>query len=462
MRINPLLHELHRELGDNWSAISRALWQRHGIEMSRDTVRRHIQKMPESATPATPSPWAMTPNEPQQEERGAEELERALAKMERQVAVLKDERTHLIRRLKASQLDGGLFESMAATIRAHTEPVEPLPSPPPRAGRPAQTPVDFVLLLSDEHADEIVTREATWGMERFDFDVFRVRLTRLRDIVRDYATIHLPAHNAERLWVFKLGDANHGPIHGNKLRNHFRNSLKAALATGDAEAEFIRSLVPYFPGGVHVVGVSGNHPRQSKEKDYGGPHDNFDYLVGTQIATRLHREIEEGRVSVHLPDSWSAYANVRGKLFCLNHGDDVPAAGGLPWVAFDKRNARVQAMVGATNRHVDIFCYGHYHTQATLRTGGGLSVHNGAFPFTDDYAINKVAAGGEPMQQLLVVGDKPGVRGLLSMIPIYLRSERRESPFSADEALGGESVVDLVEPMAPYGASQRLQIVEAA
>ena len=236
--------------------------------------------------------------------------------------------------------------------------------------------------------------------------------------------IHLPRHAPERLWIFKLGDSVNGDIHGHGPKNHFPNTIKSAIAVGDAEAQFVQSLIPYFSLGVHVVGVSGNHPRRSEKKDYEGPHDNFDYLVGVQMATRLQGEIHAGRCSVTLPESGSAYVEVRHMLWGLSHGDDTTGYTGLPWVGFDRRNNRVQTLLGRVDRRADAFCYGHYHTPAAFPSAGAVSFHSGCWTAADPYAINRLAAGGEPQQTLVVVGDKPRVRGILLPIPLYTRQKK--------------------------------------
>jgi hypothetical protein len=362
------------------------------------------------------------------------------------------------RKVKALQKEAGLFEQVAGVVR---EVVQPLPTSGAilQDGRAAtqagdRTPCDFVLILADEHADEVVSREATWGIEQYDFNIWRCRLSRLRDLTRDYATIHLPRHAPERLWVFKLGDSVNGDIHGHGPKNHFANTIKSAIAVGDAEAQFVQSLIPYFPLGVHVVGVSGNHGRRSEKKDYEGPLDNYDFLVAVQMAARLKEEIDAGRCSVTTPDAWSAYVQVRSMLWGLSHGDDTTGYTGLPWVGFDRRNNRVQTLLGRVERRADAFCYGHYHTPASFPSAGAVSFHSGCWTAADPYAINRLAAGGEPQQRLLVIGDKERERAILLNISLYTRHEETEAAYRRGEYepdLGQTTTLDYVIPKSEGG-----------
>lgn len=390
------------------------------------------------------------------EERPIDPTHREILRLERELEVSRLKAKQLNAKLKATHRDETVFQAAAEVIREVAAPLAPAPAARRDKSKGVQTPVDLVLLLSDEHADEVISAEASWGLEQYNFDVFRVRLERLRDMIVEYVTVHLPAHAFERLWIFKLGDSVNGDIHGAGPKNHFGNTMKAALALGDAEAQFAHSLIPFFSGGVHVVGVSGNHPRRSKVKDYDGAHDNFDYLAGVQIATRLQAEIEAGRASVTLPNAWSAYVEVRGRIWALNHGDEVVATNGLPWVGYDRRNNRVQTLLRRVGMKADYFCAGHYHSVAEFVSAGGKSLHSGAWSATSPYAIEKVVAGGEPTQSLFVVDDK---RGLILSVPIYVRDQKREIALLNGEyqpTIGSGSILETVAPLYP---SEGLHVV---
>lgn len=376
-------------------------------------------------------------------------------RLEREKLELQQRVKELNAKLTATHREQGLFQELAQVIRTTSVPLPPARQTKITPKKDA-TPCDLVLLLADEHADEVVNCQASWGLEEYNFNIFRVRLQRLFDLVVEYSTIHLPRHHFERLWIFKLGDSINGDVHGHGPRNHFANTLKAALAVGDVEAQFVSGLLPFFECGVHVVGVSGNHPRRSSagKKDFDGPLDNFDYLVGTQMATRLAPAIDEGRASVTLPEAWSAFVRVRNGLWALNHGDDATSYTGLPWVGFDRRNNRVQTALQTLNERVNFFCYGHFHTPANFISGGAKSVHSGAWCAADTYALNRLAMAGEPQQDLMVIDDKPGTQGLILPIPIYVRDAQREQQYRAQEydpALGRHLVLDTVRPKTSEG-----------
>lgn len=371
------------------------------------------------------------------------------SRLERKIIALQDELGEAKKKLVHLHREESLFERLAETIRVS---VPPYPSGKTRIDKSYSkeaTSVDAVLLLSDEHADSVISTAGTWGLEYYDFNIFRCRACRLVNTIKKYVSVHLPMHKFDRLWIFKLGDALQGDIHNASLKNHFQNTIKAALATGDVEAQMVQHLVPFFPGGVHVIGVPGNHTRRllaGTKKNYNDPHDNFDYLVMTQMATRLQDEIREGTVSVICPDSFTAYVEVRGKIWSLNHGDEVRGFAGHPWYGFSRRNNRVQALVARKDMRVKYFCYGHYHTQVEMQEADSESLHAGNWTLTDHYAIDSLAAGSEPIQPLYVVDDK---YGRVMSIPIYIRDDEAEAEYLEGRwtpFLGDELILDYVTP----------------
>ncbi len=351
----------------------------------------------------------------------------------------------LKKKLKEADTDRSLWDYLSQEIQTHTPPAERAePACLPHAPESA-VPCDLLAVLSDEHADEIVQGEATWGLEIYNYEVFRCRLARWAELVVGYARDYLPLHAPERIWVAKLGDAVHGDIHGHGDRNAFGNTLKAALAVGDAEWEAIEWIHLQTGLPVHVVSVSGNHPRRSARKDYEGPHSNFDYLVATQIATRATHYRRDGTISVHAPDAWTAFLDVRGKVVALNHGDDVRGYAGFPWYGFSRNHNRVQAVVARTNTRIDYWLHGHYHTEASATENQAHSIHSGSFTLTDPYALNAVGGASEPQQPLLVIGNKGGQRGRLLTVPLWVRDEDLEDQLRAgvyDPPFGARTIID--------------------
>jgi len=349
-----------------------------------------------------------------------------LRDLERKLQESRAEISQLRAKLKEADADKSVFGQAVEVIRSQVVAWEPRPLVLPRT-QAEPFAVDGAVSLTDEHADEVISGASTWGLERYNFDVFRIRLQRYVKVLGAYLTQHLPRYRFERLWINKLGDSLHGNLHlpGQKYRNHFANDLRAAIAVGEAEADAVANLLQFVPA-ITLIAVSGNHPRQTAKKDYGDPHDNYDFLVAAFMEARLRNYVEEGRLQIFAPRSWSAYAEIRGRVHALNHGDDVKGTWGVPWYGFSKKEGRVQALVGRKDVRIDYFWYGHNHTDIGRTENGARSIHSAAWTLTSDYSINALAAGSEPSQPLEILDEE---HGRILEVPIYLRDPVREAAY---------------------------------
>jgi hypothetical protein len=352
-------------------------------------------------------------------------------------------------KLKASQAklsqgyrDETLFQGLATTLKETVANYSSIPPSPAIIKAGDTTVVHGVALLGDEHGDAIVDSQSIWGLDHYDFNIFRCRLEVWARLVVDYINVHLPKHEFEHLWIFKLGDGIQGDINDGSKTGYFKSSLKGAIAVGEVEAQAILWIYQQTGIPISVISVSGNHPRRSIRKDYDGPQDNFDYLIATQIATRL----DATPIQVFIPNAWTTFADVLGHIWAINHGDDVQGYAGFPWYGFDRKNSRVQALVARKGFRIDSFAYGHYHTAAKVPSAGAKSYHNGGWYFSDVYALNKLSVGDEPQQNLYIVSEK---RGVIFEIPIQLKGSRIEKAYlekGKEPAFGEETVLDQVLP----------------
>jgi hypothetical protein len=371
-----------------------------------------------------------------------------LRESERKIIDLRRELGATRRKLDEADMQRNVTTALIEVIREEMVPLDPVK---PMLVKHSETKytVDGVLLLSDEHFDKIVPPTVTMGLEDFDFDIGRLRLERLARVVIGYVTHHLPLYHFERLWIFSLGDKLMGDIHDSKYRNHFPNSLRASIAVADLEAEFVAQLAPYFPGGVHMVCVPGNHTRGTAKPQFEDPTDNYDYLIAAGIHTRLTNLIDEGQVTIHHPDSWGALVDVRGWLNHIGHGDDVRGWAGFPWYGFDRKEAKVKALFSRVlDQPIDFFWHGHFHTPTERTTSDSTSFHNGAFYTTGGYELKKLSVGNIPRQEFLIFEDREIDRGFILKVPIYLRNREKERAFregDLDPALGRALTFEALE-----------------
>jgi len=362
--------------------------------------------------------------------------------LERRVQSLADKNKALQNKLTQSHRDETLFRALAKELTSAVKPF-PLKSPSPAILKTKDSTLCHgVALLSDEHGDALVSSASVFGLDEYSFPIFRARIEVWARLIVDYINVHLPRHNMEHLWIYKLGDGIQGDIHDATKNTYFKSALKAALAVGEVEAQALLWIYQQTGVPMTVLSVSGNHPRRSLRKEYHGPLDNFDFLIATQIATRL----ADTPIQVCCPDSWTTFANTLGYIWAINHGDDVVGYAGHPWYGFDRKNQRVQALVARKGFRIDYFAYGHYHSDAKAPSAGAKSFHNGGWYFSDPYAINKLAVGENPQQNFFIVSEQHGV---IFEIPIYLKDEETEDKVldgKHEPAFGRDTILEQVLP----------------
>lgn len=329
-----------------------------------------------------------------------------IMELESEIVHLTEERNRERARVKASAKIAGLFKAVVAEMESRIKPFEPLPQAV-EFRRKAQISEHVVLHLSDCHADQVVRPEEVGGLEEYNFPIACARAERYVDTVVEWCHDTLaPKFCFPVLWLLAYGDFTSGEIHKACERSYYRNQFRNCLAIGQLHALMLRDLAAHFET-VNVLYLSGNHGRRTPRKDFGGAHDNFDYLVA-EVA-RLHGH-DLGNVNFAIPDAWSANVSINGVGFSVSHGDDVRSSLGIPFYGMVRRQKGLIALgAAAGGQRCRYFVTGHHHTASSLSDVDGELLVNGAWLGTDSFAYNSLAAYKEPTQLLHGVNPKHGV-----------------------------------------------------
>jgi len=328
---------------------------------------------------------------------------------------LQDENHKLRSKLKDLQRESTLFKSLAAIIKDQAPFSTFAPCKLPKITR--KVTESAMLVLSDSHGDQEILGKRVQSLEEYNFDVACRRAERIVDTTISHLIDNLKGYTFERLYIAGLGDYVNGEIHSALEHSKWKNAMKNAMGMGELMAMMITDLSRYFPE-IVFCSVSGNHGRKSIKKDYRGAQDNWDYLVGMHTATRLKPLIEEGRVKIHIPDSWSMGLSVYNWNFVLNHGDDIKSWNSLPWYGIERKTRRLNAIGSITGKMPNYFLFGHFHNMATQQHTTGETLINGSWNATDEFALEGLGAYSEPFQWLFGIHPKYGITWRL---PVKLR-----------------------------------------
>ena len=273
-----------------------------------------------------------------------------------------------------------------------------------------------LLVISDIHGDQTIAPKRVQNLESYNFNAACHRAARIADTTISHLRENLTLYKFKEVVVMMAGDLVSGEIHRATQHSAWQNSFKNALGVGEMLAFMFIDMLKYF--NLRVISVSGNHGRRSIKKDYRGSHDNWDYLVMMHVRTRLQNYIDEGRLTIELPEAYTVGVQIEGWNFILNHYDDIKSYQQIPWYGIERKTRRLAALGGLTGVTPHYFVGGHFHNFATQQHTLGEVIINGKWPATDEYALESLGACGEPFQMLAGVHKK---HGLSWRMPIRIR-----------------------------------------
>jgi predicted phosphodiesterase len=296
-----------------------------------------------------------------------------------------------------------VIDAIVEHLPAKSARYKPLHRATPAGGRH-----EFVLLLSDLHAGEVVSAEETGGFNSYDWGVMLQRLERLRHGVLSYAEHRATPVTALR--ILGLGDMLSGNIH-DELRE--TNSIPLAEATvqlGLDLADWVEEFVPEFPE-VTVDGVVGNHPREFKKPQSKRKFSNADWTTYQIMRQRLSRS----DVRVTIPKAQRHLVDVLGRRILMTHGDSVGPSSmvGVPTGGIVRHVARLRNQYASLGRSFDHFVCGHFHEPNVYR--GKLILVNGSVIGPNEYGLERFGEAEPPTQLLLPFNEKYGLEG-----PLYV------------------------------------------
>lgn len=340
-----------------------------------------------------------------------------ILKLEAQNIALRDENARCRQSYKAAQRKNSIFEAVVDEMHQIVIPIKPprLKSIPVKSKKIIQE--SLVVMLSDEHADQIVLPEQVGNLERYNFRIALRRAEKYVDTIIKFTKNTLSNYHFHTLYIFAIGDHTSGEIHNAKDHSEYRNAFRNSLAIGQMHSLMLQELSTHFPK-IEIIYLSGNHGRRSVKKDYHSARDNWDYLIA-ETARMYCRDIKS--INFVIPDAYSAGVDIEGWGFGLSHGDDIRSWQGIPWYGIERKTRRLAAISATRGKRIHYYCFGHFHNAATQAALDGETIINGSWVATDPYAYESLSVFSEPSQWLFGVHQKQGISWRLNM---SLRTDR--------------------------------------
>lgn len=262
-----------------------------------------------------------------------------------------------------------------------------------------------MLMLSDLHWGEVVFPAQIFNSNHYDLETARLRL---RNVVEKAAGIlhtYMAPNKFPGIVVVLGGDMVTGDIHDDLKVTNEKEIMPTVLDCADHLAAALRYLAEQF-GSVHVVGVPGNHGRNTiKPRSKFYAETNFDWL----IYQLLERYLADEPITFNCPAARDVTFEVAGRRYRLTHGDQFRGGDGIigplgPISRGDmrKRNAAM-GMPGQPELYDTLLC-GHFHRLIMLPK----LIVNGSLKGYDEYAMQNNFEFDPPQQALWITHPRYG------------------------------------------------------
>lgn len=296
-----------------------------------------------------------------------------------------------------------ILECLETGLEAVSPRYSPLVIPKKARGK---TEHEFALLFSDTHAAEVVTEEATLGMNAYDWDVMLGRMAKLQRAVLSYQANR--PYPIRKLRVWMLGDMLSGDIHEELAKTNDRTAEEAAVQFGLDAARWLEGFIPHFEE-IHVAGVPGNHPRKTRKPSMKQAQNNGDWTA-YQVARIALSEYDCFTWELPHDAQYVKTTVAENWRVLLMHGDGIRSTmPGVPWGGVVRRVTTLEQQFAKAKQPLDYVCLGHFHTANALDGVGVKTFLNGSVKGIDEYSLKQFGSGRAPTQLLLTFHPRRGV-----------------------------------------------------
>lgn len=265
---------------------------------------------------------------------------------------------------------------------------------------------EALLLFSDAQIGEHITLEDTNGFGEYNIEIFKERMEKLTNRIRQITEMHKNFSYIDTLNIFMLGDNVDGIGIYRGQEHHLDALVVDQLLIGSEKiAESLIELLGTFEK-IKITGIVGNHGRIGK-KGENPTHVNFDYLLYKMLERELVNYSD--RIEWTIPKSNWYMQNILGYGFLLLHGDTIKAWNGIPYYGIDRADARLTKMLTAKGKTYQYLCLGHHHNPGDVDSSNGEKILNGTMVGGSTFSINQLHTTSRPSQWFFGISKEEGI-----------------------------------------------------
>jgi hypothetical protein len=293
--------------------------------------------------------------------------------------------------------------------------------PPYRAPKPTKrtTRESMVMLLSDWHSAEVISKEGTRGHNEYNALITSQRARRVTDgAIGIKSKLEAGGWHFDEMVVALNGDFVPGTIHEIEKFTDAANVVVNVHGTAWILAQALRDLAGVYPT-LRVYCLSGNHGRlpDARRMQQKEPLRNWDTLVYLYARAFLSNV---PNIEWHIPNAYSVLFDVKGFTFAQTHGHDIKGWAGIPFYGIQRSTRNQNALEAARRRTINYWLLSHFHTQSSLPQAAGEVFVNGSLCGGTEYTVNGLGAADPPNQLMFGVHAEHGVT---HRWPLYASAE---------------------------------------
>jgi len=265
-----------------------------------------------------------------------------------------------------------------------------------------------VLLCSDWHVEETVSKDTVNGLNEFNLREAERRIKKLFVKAVSLLNIWKTSTKVKTLVLSLLGDFMSGYIHDELKEDNSLSPVQTVLFV----LELIRGGVDYILENTEcdlIIPCSvGNHGRSTDKPRIQTAYKNsYEWLMYHFLASIYQ---DNKRVKFQISNSYFNYLNIYEKTIRFHHGDWLRYNGGVGGISVPVNKAIAQWNI---SKHADLDCFAHWHQHKDF----GSWISNASLIGHSAYAVYIKAAFEQPSQTLFFLEKN---KGKTATMPIYL------------------------------------------
>ena len=308
-----------------------------------------------------------------------------------------------------------LADMMRASVRALPK-VKKVATKTPKS-RVSDTPMEAVLIMADEHAEEVVDPVEVGYINHYDWKTFLCRSWALVEKTVKLVDLERKSNPVDKLHIWKLGDNLTGEIHPHDA--YVAQEFGVAEAIPNVANIFAQqvSFLSSFFREIEVTGVVGNHTRTTKKMPFKKTAErSFDRTI-YRLAEMMCSA--QDNVKWNISKALQANVDILGWRNLLTHGTEINMTSRVPYYPIETTIQRENGMrrqaarIMAANMNglqysseFDFAWMGHFHHRAILSDNIYLCP---SLIGSNQFSKNKVHQMSMPRQLLVFFTKKHGV-----------------------------------------------------